>query len=345
MQSWLLGLRLPRRSDTAVLSTVRLRKQLISMSRFHRTTKTRIAVLALTALLGTLGACGVGATGEQFSMPDAQANISASLAPVPEIEMESLSTNRLAPVYWLSESDDTVRLYREFVKIADVGDPIASAVSHMLAAKPADPHYFNLWRPSALVGASVNADNVITLDIDQKAFGAQLDRGLAERSIAQLVYTATAAASNSGILSEGIEPIVRILADGSSDFLAFGQISLDESFTRDVKLAAPLWIIDPQYGAERPAGQVSFHGLSAEFSGGQTWEIREHDPKIGAKDTKPGKLVASGSLETGGTGLDANEFSFSYQLDPGTYVFSAWGIDAVTNREVARESKVFKLNG
>lgn len=314
------------------------------MSRFRRTTKSRVAILALTALLGTLAACGVGATGEQFSMPDAQANISSSLAPVPELEMESLSTNRLAPVYWLSESDDTVRLYREFVKIADVGDPIASAVSHMLAAKPSDPHYFNLWRPSAMVGASVNADNVITLDIDRKAFGAQLDRGLAERSIAQLVYTATAAASNSGILSDGIDTSVRILAEGSSDFLAFGQISLDQSFTRDVKLAAPLWIIDPQYGSERPAGQVTFHGLSAEFSGGEFWEIREHDPKPAAKSAKPGKLVASGALDTGGTGLDANEFSFSYQLEPGTYSFSAWGVDAVNDREVARESKVFTLD-
>lgn len=313
------------------------------MSRFHRTTKTRIAVLTLTALLGTLAACGVGASGEQFSMPEAQANISSSLAPVPELEMESLSTNRLAPVYWLSESDDTVRLYREFVKIADAGDPIASAVSHMLAAKPSDPGYFNLWRPSAMVGASVSAQNVITLDIDRKAFAAQLDQGLADRSIAQLVYTATAAASNSGILSDGIDPSVRILAEGSSDFLAFGQISLDQSFTRDVKLAAPLWIIDPQYGTERPAGQVSFHGLSAKFTGGEFWEIREHDPNAGAKNTKPGKLVASGSLDTGGKGLDANEFSFSYQLEAGTYVFSAWGVDTVNDREVARESKVFTL--
>ncbi|PQZ93847.1 hypothetical protein CQ018_09385 [Arthrobacter sp. MYb227] len=313
------------------------------MSRFRRTTKTRVAVLVLISLFGTLAACGVGAEGEQFSMPEAQANISSSLAPLSTIEMESLSTNRLAPVYWLAESDDTVRLYREFVNIAGTGDPIAGAVSHMLSSKPIDPAYFNLWRSSPSVGVSVNSENVITLDIDKKAFGATLDAGLAERSIAQLVYTATAAASNSGILTDGLEPSVRILVEGSSDFLAFGQISLDQNFTRDVKLAAPLWIIDPQWGSKRAAGQVTFHGLSADFSGGEYWEIRRHEPNSEKKAAKLGELVATGKLHPGTPGLDTNEFTFSYQLEPGEYVFSAWGVDAAQGLEVARESKVFTL--
>lgn len=311
------------------------------MSRSRRTAHSRIAVLALTTLLGTLAACGLGTDTEEFSMPATHASISASVAPLSSVEMETLSTNTSAPVYWLSESDGTVRLYREFVSIPGAGDPIAASVRYMLSSKPLDPAYFNLWRPSQSIGASVSADNVITLDLDKKAFAASLDRGLAERSIAQLVYTATAAASNAGILSDGMEPSVKILVDGSSDFLAFGQIPLGKPFTRDVKLAAPLWIIDPQYGSSQAPGQVSFHGLTASFTGGEHWSIVRQPAKN--KSGGAGETIASGRLHTGGDSLDSNEFSFSYMLDPGEYTFNAWGVDKLSGLKVGLESKNFSV--
>lgn len=279
-------------------------------------------------------------------MPAASgAAIHASQSPWPAVEMESMNTNRNMPVYWLSESDSTVRLYREFVDIPGAGDPIAASVRYMLSAKPQDPAYFNLWRPSPSVGASVNAENVITLDLEKKAFAASLDHGLAERSIAQLVYTATAAASNAGILTDGIEPSVKILVDGASGYLAFGQIPLEKGFTRNAKLAAPLWIIDPQFGTTRAAGEVKFHGLAAAFSGGAFWEIGRLESAAGKKGAPVvGEVLYSGRLHTGGKDLDSNEFSFGIHLEPGTYVFSAWGVDADSGQEIGRESKEFTLN-
>ena len=313
------------------------------MSRSRRAAHSRIAVLALTALLGTSASCGLGTGAEQFSMPASNADVH-SAAPLSAVEMEPLSTDRSMPVYWLSESDGTVRLYREFVQIPGVGDPIAASVRYMLNSKPHDTDYFNLWRPSNSIGASVSPGNMITIDLGKKAFGASLDRGLAERSIAQLVFTATAAAANAGILSDGIEPSVRIQVDGSSDFLAFGQIPLDQTFTRDAKLAAPLWVIDPQAGSTVPAGQVDFRGLSASFPGGEFWEIRRRKSmnplKTKSESTEP---VASGQLPTGGDGLDTNEFSFSHKLEAGDYTFTAWGVDATTDKRVAIESKDFTV--
>lgn len=260
------------------------------------------------------------------------------------VKMESLSAGRSMPVYWLSETDGTVRLYREFVQIPGASDPIAASVRYMLSATPHDTHYFNLWRPSSSVGASISPENLITLDLDKKAFGATLDRGLAERSIGQLVYTATAAASNAGILSDGIEPSVRILVDGSSDYLAFGQISLDQTFARDPKLAAPLWIIDPQAASSFPAGDVNFRGLSASFSGGEFWEIRRKMAKTPRKTkSESAKVIASGKLPTGGDGLETNEFFFSHALEPGDYTFTAWGIDQATEKRLGLESKDFTV--
>ncbi|MBP2374811.1 hypothetical protein JOF46_002723 [Paeniglutamicibacter psychrophenolicus] len=294
-------------------------------------------MLGLTVVLGTLAACGLGSATDQYSMPKAATSVQTP-TPLSSVEMESLNTNPHVPVYWLAENDGTVSLYREFVRVKDAADPIADSVRYMLTQKPADPRYFSAWRPSAAVGASVSPDNVITVDLSAKAFSSQVDAGLAERSIAQLVYTTTAAAANAGILAEGLEPSVRILVDGESGYEAFGQIPLDHNFVRDAHLAAPLWIIDPQFGGTEKAGQVTFHGVSASFSGGESWEITRR-----GESPEDNQVVASGALHTGGDSLGHNEFSFTYVLAPGNYTFSAWGIDAATGRQAGTESKDFTV--
>ncbi|MDO5743947.1 MAG: GerMN domain-containing protein [Micrococcaceae bacterium] len=307
------------------------------MHRSRRSPRTRLAVLGLTLVLGALGACGLGAPGEKYSMPTGDTGTNTK-SPLSNVGMESLSANRSIPVYWLGKTDGTVSLYREFVRVAGAADPIADSVRYILTEKPEDPDYFSLWHPSETVGASVSPDNVITIDISAKAFGAKLDAGLAERAIAQLVFTATAAASNAGILSEGLEPSVRILVDGQPDYAAFGHVALDHNFVRDPKLAAPLWVIDPQYGTTQKAGKVTFHGVSAKFSGGENWKITRRDSE---EDPKP--VVATGTLQTGDGALDHNEFSFSYVLAPGDYTFSLWGIDAGSNKALAKETKDFTV--
>ncbi|WP_411733844.1 GerMN domain-containing protein [Paeniglutamicibacter sp.] len=307
------------------------------MFRSRRSPRSRLAVLGLTVVLGTLAACGLAVPGEQYSMPKAATSVQTP-APLPSVEMESLNTNAHIPVYWLAENDGTVSLYREFVRVKGAGDPIADSVRYMLSQKPADPSYFSAWRPSSAVGASISSDNVITVDLSAKAFDSNVDEGLAERSIAQLVFTATAAASNAGILTEGLEPSVRILVDGETGYDAFGRIALDHNFVRDATLAAPLWIIDPQFGTTEKAGQVTFHGVSAMFSGGEFWEITRR-----GESTDESTVVASGALHTGGDSLGHNEFSFSYVLAPGDYSFSAWGIDAQTGHHAGTESKDFTV--
>lgn len=308
------------------------------MHRSRLSPRIRIAVLGLTLVFGTLAACGLGAPGEQYSMPTVTSGAN-SASPLSDVGMESLSANRNIPVYWLGKTNGTVSLYREFVRVAGASDPIADSVRYMLSNEPADPDYFSVWEPSGTVGASVSSDNVITVDISAKAFGSKLDQGLAERAIAQLVFTATAAASNAGILSEGLEPSVRILVDGQPDYEAFGHIALDHNFVRDPKLAAPLWVIDPQYGTTEKAGKVTFHGVSAAFSGGERWRITRSET---AEDLNP--LVASGTLETGGESLGHNEFSFTHVLGPGQYTFTLWGLDANSDKKLATETKNFTVN-
>ena len=131
---------------------------------------------------------------------------------------------------------------------------------------------------------------------------------------------------------------MRILVDGTSGYEAFGRIPLDHNFTRDTKLAAPLWIIDPQFGSLEKTGQVTFHGVSASYSGGEFWQITRR-----GDGQDPASVVASGALHTGGDTLGHNEFSFSYVLAPGEYTFSVWGIDAATGRHAGTEAKDFTV--
>ncbi len=93
-----------------------------------------------------------------------------------------------------------------------------------------------------------------------------------------------------------------------------------------------------------PAGSVDFRGLSASFSGGEFWEIRRKKAmnplKTKSESTEP---VASGQLPTGGDARDTNEFSFSHELGAGEYTFTAWGVDATTDKRIAIESKDFTV--
>ena len=269
----------------------------------------RFAVMILVMVFGASVSCGSGGPRSLSSMPDATSAHGAPASPTAPRALEQLSARRLSPVYWLGENDATVYLYREFVKLPDAGDPIASALERMLAGKPKDPDYFSLWRPATALGASIDEKNVITLDISRDAFAATIDAGLAKRSIAQLVFTATAAAANAGILTGTAAPRVRVLVDGEAGFKAFGKLELPDLLARDYSLRAPLWVIDPQEGAVQVAGRVLVNGDDAAFSGGTHWQIQDLGDKA-----RP--VVSGGEVPGGKPGQGDDAFSFEQPIEP-----------------------------
>ncbi|WP_271394194.1 GerMN domain-containing protein [Neomicrococcus lactis] len=301
-------------------------------------------VIAGTVATGTVLLAAVGCSisdstlpGGQSSMPT-KSSTSASVA-VPtatDAKLEDLGVNQLSPVYWLGENGDNVFLYREFLPVADQGDPVVTSVKHMLEAEPADPDYFNVWSSAKRIGATISAENVITVDISSDAFDKSVDKGLAERSIQQLVYTATAAAANSGLLTGKQKPTVSIVVDGRQGYNAWGLVKLDRPLARADSMRAPVWLIDPSE-ASSYGSPIKAFGVTSKFSGGSFYSVAPvNNGTVGAQ-------VADGVLAEPDQLPKDGEFRFEVTLKPGTYQLSVWGQNKNSDIHIATDTKTFTV--
>lgn len=248
------------------------------------------------------GADGAGA-------PDLSGRTAPSTAPAPA----------LLPVYWLGDVNGSDRLFREFRTSTEAApsDPIAEAVRLMLAGEPLDPDYHSPWRPASSVSSSISTQNVITLDIASDAFGGSLPEDEARLAVQQLVYTATAAAANAGLIAGGESSSVVVLVDGAARYRAFGAVGLDGEWTRDGSVLAPVWIIDPQQGTQAD-GPVTVRGVAPTNGADVRWRIDRLDD--GAAEASGRRtLLRDGSAEVEPGGAATGTYSFSESLPVGRY--------------------------
>lgn len=267
--------------------------------------------------------------------PGATAHSSA-LTSVP---LESAETAAQTPVYWLGESGRSVYLYREFREVENQGDPITTAISAMTTEQPLDEDYFNPWQPASSIAASISPDSVITVDISADAFARPLDAGMARRAVQQLVYTATAAAASSGLISQDEQIQVVILVDGHSGYKAFGHVRLGEPMVRDASLAAPVWVIDPQDGTLYDSHKVTINGRGVAQDNTLGWEITA----VGAAVARPVAEPMTGSVKLGPD--NAGPFTFSVTLPKGSYELRVFQGEPGTKRSQQRfvDSKDFAV--
>lgn len=202
--------------------------------------------------------------------------------------VETPSDKELIPVYWLQADNDGVYLYREYARAKASGDPVTDAISYMLNDKPAKDGWFTYLKPSTDIGVSISSENVITLDLPKKVFGAHLDEGLAQRSIQQLVFTATAAAANAGVLNGSQPPKLRLLVDGAANATVFDDYRLESEYERNSSFMAPIWIIDRRTPASSPPGRSSSTPDPSPSATGCTtgWSARTR-PGTGSRWTRP----------------------------------------------------------
>ncbi|MHA7277617.1 GerMN domain-containing protein [Arthrobacter sp. Hz1] len=227
------------------------------------------------------------------------------------------TSGNLLPVYWLGDNEGDLLLYREFIEGDQGGDPIAAAIQAMTASSPLDPDYFGSWSPASTVSASISPDNIITVDISSDAFGAGIDEGSAYQAIQQLVYTATAAAANAGLVSDGDPGSVVVLVDGVAGFNAFGQIELGGRMQRDAALIAPIWIIEPQHGEVRDQSTITVAGSAVSEVGVLHWRISAVDGAV----LEP---YRSGTVRLDDGPGSPGPFEFTIALLPGEYEISVF---------------------
>lgn len=278
-----------------------------------------LGLLAASSLL--LSGCGVVAATPTTTMPISFGEAAGSTIASPlsgTAPSEGKPAPGRIPVYWLGLNGSDIHLYREFQPAEKDGDPIGQAVLAMTAGTPSDPDYFNPWHKAGSVTASISGKNVITVDISEDAFRTSLDAGMAHRAVQQLVYTATAAASNAGLTTVGHQSSVVLLVEGKAGYTAFGHEVLEDPLQRDPALMAPIWIIDPQEGTGSQS-TLTVHGTAVPEGGQLSWRVEaivDGRPAEEAVESGYAALEAS----TGGTSL----FSFTVELPAGEYNISVF---------------------
>ncbi len=301
----------------------------------NKRTKSAVAVPAMLAVLLLTGCIANGGGTQATSTPPP---LTVQEAPASNAPLETTQASTKIPVYWIGRSKEEVYLYREFRDISGDGNPVTTALRIMMAEKPLDHDFFTPWQEPASLATSISGKNVITVDISRDAFNSNLDAGMAQRAVQQLVYTATAAASSSGLINSGQQIQVVILVDGHKDYMAFGQVQLGEPMTRDASLVAPLWIIDPQEDTTLPTGLVKFNGRSTDSSKPIAWQVLQDNGKGEKASLLTGQTQATG--EPGQYGL----FTFGATLKAGQYEVRVSQVDNAGNAiATSTDTRLFRV--
>ncbi|MBW0118049.1 Gmad2 immunoglobulin-like domain-containing protein, partial [Pseudonocardia abyssalis] len=214
--------------------------------------------------------------------------LAACAAPVPAPASSGPAVTASAlPVYFVAETADGPRLYREFRRV-ETADPASDAVREMFAGA-VDPDYRTPWPAGTALRAPVGTGSgVITVDLT----GLPADLGL---PLQQLVYTVQGALRST-------DP-VRILVDGEPvDGLADPVPRADPYATRSL-----VQIDAPADGAV-VGGPVEVTGEAAVFEATLHWQV-----------LSDGEVVASGFTGTA-EGQVFAAFAFTVDLPPGEHV-------------------------
>lgn len=266
-----------------------------------------------------LSGCIADRAGQGSTTPVPNPSAAILTAPTSDAPLETTQASNKIPVYWIGRSDTDTFLYREFRDNTGNENPITTALRIMMSQKPLDHDFFTPWQNPSNLATSISGKNVVTVDISRDAFNSNLDAGMAQRAVQQLVYTATAAAASSGLIDSGQQIKVTILVDGHTDYMAFGQVKLGEPMVRDAAIVAPVWIIDPQEDLTLPAGPVKFNGRSTDPSKKLHWQILRESSSGEKTSYLTGQATASTVPGQGGVfnftvGLGADRYELRVSL-------------------------------
>jgi len=232
--------------------------------------------------------------------------------PTPTKSTEPVPVEGAVPVYYLGDTGQGPRLYREFHPSIG-GAPLAQAVADAVSRTPDDPDYRSPWPTGTEVAGSVGraAGDEIGIAVTSPAGTSLHDRpsgtspAEAEMAVQQLVYTAQAALQSSAP--------VQFRLDGDRTDQLLG-VPVAEPVTRADQAAtlAQVWIISPAEGAEVKSG-FEVAGVGSFFEANVAWELREGDEN--------GRVVASNADApvTAQECCTMAPYSFTVDASPGEY--------------------------
>ena len=271
--------------------------------------RTRLVALLSVPALALVGLTGCGE--EEPTRPASSSPSGASdpaTSDAPDAPSSDGSATTTVPVYFVGDTPQGPRLYREFRQV-ESDNPAAEALALMTAGDALDPDYDTLY-PSGTFASVEIADDMVTVGLPDESWTTAPD-GMsddqARLAAQQLVYTVQ------GIAQKRLP--VSITLDGApADLFGLaGQVSNDP----EIDVRALVNVTTPEEGAT-VSGTFTASGASSSFEATTPWEIR----KGGADGevVKDGFATAEGwidKLYPWETDVDVSG------LEPGEYTFVA----------------------
>ena len=234
-----------------------------------------LAALATAAAVTAFATLGGGPTEEPGPVATPSPSPSATASPTPTPSTPPPTPGLAVAVYYVGDTPDGPRLYREFRPGTGNG---LSAAEDLLAETPDDPDYRTLWPDDAFVGTgfgSVDSDRLIHVTLADTSYAerpAGMSPAEATMAVEQVVYTMQAAVGSRA-------PVGFYLPDGNPLTTVFG-VPTNEPVTNGPVLdtLAHVSLTDPAEGAVVPAdGQLRVTGVANSFEANVVVRVQRYE--------------------------------------------------------------------
>lgn len=234
------------------------------------------------------------------------------------------TSSRAVALYFVADTANGFRLYREFHRVPKGDDAIVDALNALFADAPLDPDYSNLWPKSTSLNMITRSGNVATIDLSYDSLNVGAESEL--RAIDQIVWTATAADTSIKKVS--------FLRDGKPIESFAGHVDTLGTFAREAtyEVLAPVWITSVEQGGTVKT-PLTFGGLAQTFEANVQWQILQQR-----------KIVKQGATTAGEAAPARTPWKVTIaDLVPGSYTIRAFTSSAKDGSLVAADTKEINL--
>lgn len=288
----------------------------------------RLALTAVAAALA-LSACGgdddvaTPTTAPTTSTPSAS---SGTGSPTPEPTTTAAGEAARA-IYYVMDTTNGPRLYREFASRPETGDILGDAVQTMLTRPADDPEYDNLWPAGSEVLSARVEGTTAFVDLSQEATEGSAGSAFEAASLQQLVHTVTAA--------EPSAEQVQLLVEGRQVDTLWGATDTSRPLGRGpaAEVLGPVWVLTPTEGGNvARGGEVG--GVATVFEATVNWQWLQGDTVV-----KEGFSTATEGAPGRG------DWTAPVDLPPGDYVLKAFESSAEDGSETFVDTKSVTVTG
>jgi hypothetical protein len=267
--------------------------------------------------------CGGSSTPSTAPEPSSEPSTAApSAEPSPSAAAASPTAAGTAAraIYYLMETTNGPRLYREFHRRPATTGVVRDAVTAMLTEPAQDEDYTSLWdKGTRLLGVRIDGSTAV-VDLSKEAqiaHGGAAGEGV---TLQQLVWTVTAA--DTRVTS------VQLYVEGKAAGSLWGHVDTSRPMTRGqaaVELG-PVWILTPADGRLTRGG--SFGGEASVFEATVSWELRQGN-----------RIVKKGFTNATQGAPGRGPWSAKADVPPGDYVLRAFESSAKDGSETFVDDK------